>query len=162
MRAADRLHRAMQLRLKPTGLTVTQYNVLRILRGARPAGLTCSAIGNRMVTAEPDITRLLSRLKTHKLLRQERDKHDRRVVWTHITEKGVDLLAALDGLVQRAPKELLQDFSGAELKELTRLLKKTQSGPEQPAIERPARGAVPTPATGKLPFAVSPRRHPLE
>jgi len=155
MRTADHFHRAMQLRLKPSGLTVTQFNVLRILRGARPAGLTCSAIGGRMITAEPDITRLLGRLKTQKLLCQQRDTHDRRVVWTHITEKGLELLASLDALVEQAPRDLLRELTRAEVQDLTRLLKKTQGcgGAESP---------TPPPVTAKLPLPKSPHRHPPE
>jgi len=124
MRSADCLHRSMQQRLRPSGLTLTQFNVLRILRAARPAGLTCSAIGRMMITPEPDITRLLGRLKAHKLLSQQRDLQDRRVVWTHITAQGVSLLAQLDDIVERAPAELLKGLTGNELQELTRLLKK--------------------------------------
>jgi DNA-binding MarR family transcriptional regulator len=155
MRASDHLHRAMQQRLKPSGLTATQYNVLRILRGARPTGLTCSAIGSRMITSEPDITRLLGRLKTQKLLCQQRDTHDRRVVWTHITEKGLDLLAGLDGWIDQAPRELLKELTGAELQEMTRLLKKIQGNDGTTASERPA-------PTAKRPLPGSPHRHPLE
>ena len=62
MRTSDCLHRAFHLKTRQWGVTSTQYNVLRILRGAQPHGLTCSAIGNRMITAEPDITRLLARM----------------------------------------------------------------------------------------------------
>jgi DNA-binding MarR family transcriptional regulator len=62
LRSADCMHRAFHRKTRDWGLTSTQYNVLRILRGAQPNGLTCSAIGDRMITAEPDITRLLSRL----------------------------------------------------------------------------------------------------
>ena len=142
VRAADQMQRAMQHYFKPAGLTATQYNVLRILRGARPTGLTCSAIGSRMITAEPDITRLLGRLKTLNLLCQQRDTHDRRVVWTHISEKGLDLLASLDQTVDQAPRELLRELTGADLKELTRILKKTQGCPGHATpipLDRPAK-----------------------
>jgi len=67
LRSADCLQRAFHRKTRDWGLTSTQYNVLRILRGAHPNGLTCSAIGGRMITAEPDITRLLARLKALKL-----------------------------------------------------------------------------------------------
>jgi len=127
MRSADCLHRSMQQRIKPSGLTMTQYNVLRILRAALPAGLTCSAIGRKMITPEPDITRLLGRLKTQKLVCQQRDAHDRRIVWSCITTLGVGLLAKLDGIVEQAPRELLRELSREELRELTRLLKKARS-----------------------------------
>ncbi len=92
MRTADCLQRAFQRMSREWGVTSTQYNVLRILRGSHPHGLTCSAIGERMITAEPDITRLLARLKALKLIRQQRDRHDRRVVWTQISDAGLDLL----------------------------------------------------------------------
>ena len=160
VRAADQMQRAMQHYFKPAGLTATQYNVLRILRGGRPTGLTCSAIGARMITAEPDITRLLGRLKTQNLLCQKRDTHDRRVVWTHISQKGLDLLASLDEIVDQAPRELLKELTGAELKELTRILKKIQgcsSHAAQTTQMPPER-----PATAKLLSPEAPRRHPLE
>jgi DNA-binding MarR family transcriptional regulator len=126
MRSADCLHRAMQQRLRPSGLTLTQFNVLRILRAASPAGLTCSAIGRMMITPEPDITRLLGRLKSQKFLSQKRDLKDRRVVWTHITALGASLLAQLDSLIEKAPVELLRELNSEDLRELTRLLKKAQ------------------------------------
>jgi len=122
MRASDCLQHAFQQRIRGFGLTSTQYNVLRILRGAQPDGLTCAAIGSRMITMEPDITRLLARLKRLKLIRQHRDRHDRRVVWTQISDAGLDLLHAMDPVIQRIPVELLGHISGAALAEMTRLL----------------------------------------
>ena len=122
MRTADCLSRAMQRATRKWGITSTQYNVLRILRGAQPDGLTCSAIGDRMIAADPDITRLLARLKTLKLIRQQRDKHDRRVLWTHISPAGLELLAEMDPTVQWFPRELLGHFNPAELAEFVRLL----------------------------------------
>jgi DNA-binding MarR family transcriptional regulator len=122
LRTSDCLHRAFQQRIRGWGLTSTQYNVLRILRGAQPGGLPCAAIGARMIAAEPDITRLLARLKRLKLVRQHRDRHDRRVVWTQISDAGLKLLSAMDPVVQSSPVKLLGHLSGAELAELTRLL----------------------------------------
>jgi DNA-binding MarR family transcriptional regulator len=148
MRSADCLHRAMQQRLRPSGLTMTQFNVLRILRSVQPDGLTCSAIGRRMITPEPDITRLLARLKTQKLLRQRRDLHDRRVVWTHITAQGLDLLAKLDDVVEQAPRDLLRELNREELQTLTRLLKKARccgSGAAPAGNELPVTGKPPSP-----------------
>ena len=79
LRTSDALEREVQHRTRAWGVTSTQYNVLRILRGAQPRGLTCAAIGSRiLITAEPDITRLLSRLKALKLIRQHRDRQDGR------------------------------------------------------------------------------------
>jgi DNA-binding MarR family transcriptional regulator len=122
LRTADCLHRAFHLRTREWGVTSTQYNVLRILRGAQPHGLTCSAIGNRMITAEPDITRLLSRLNSLKLVRQHRDPHDRRVVWTQISETGLDLLRKMDPVIRRLPGELLGHLESQELSDLIHLL----------------------------------------
>lgn len=122
LRTADCLQRAFQRRSRDWGVTSTQYNVLRILRGARPQGLTCTAIGDRMITAVPDITRLLGRLKALKLIRQQRDRQDRRVVWTHIAEAGLKLLEEMDPEIQQVPRELLGHLSEGELVELTRLL----------------------------------------
>lgn len=122
MRTSDRISSAFHRKTRGWGLTSTQYNVLRILRGAQPEGLTCAAIGARMVTADPDITRLLSRLKGLKLIRQHRDRRDRRAVWTQITNAGLDLLSAMDPVIRRLPEELLGHLSGPELAELIRLL----------------------------------------
>ena len=122
MRTADCLHRAFQHRARHWGVTSTQYNVLRILRGAQPQGLTCSAIGERMITAVPDITRLLARMKGLKLIKQQRDKRDRRVVWTQISAAGLDLLSKMDPVIDRAPRELLGHLTRQELAEFIRLL----------------------------------------
>lgn len=133
MRTADQLQREMQHRLKPVGLTLTQFNVLRILRAARPAGLTCSAVGQRMITPEPDVTRLLNRLKSQDLIDQERDSSDRRVIWSRITADGLKLLAKLDPIVERAPREILGHLTREELQSMTRLLKSARSSPEPPS-----------------------------
>jgi len=122
LRTSDCLNRAFHRITRKWGLTSTQYNVLRILRGAHPRGLTCSAIGSRMITAEPDITRLLARLKTLKLVEQHRDAQDRRVVWTHISESGLTLLREMDPAIQQVPGVLLGHLDSTDLAELTRLL----------------------------------------
>ena len=127
MRTSDVLHRAFQLRMRGWRITSTQYNVLRILRGAQPHGLTCSAIGDRMITAEPDITRLLARLKTLKFVRQQRDKHDRRVVWTQISASGLQLLKEMDPVILQLPVDLLGHLSKVELAELIRLVELARS-----------------------------------
>jgi DNA-binding MarR family transcriptional regulator len=122
LRTSDHLNRAFQRKTRDWGVTTTQYNVLRILRGSQPSGLTCSAIGSRMITAEPDITRLLARLKALKLIRQQRDSEDRRVVWTHISASGLELLLKMDPVINRVPIELLGHLNKVELSELIRLL----------------------------------------
>jgi len=137
MRTSDCLAHAFQQRTRGFGLTQTQYNVLRILRGAQPCGLPCAAIGARMITAEPDITRLLGRLKRLKLIRQHRDRHDRRVVLTQISDGGLELLRAMDPLIRRITVELLGGLSGAELAEMIRLLERAR----QSCAEANATGA---------------------
>jgi DNA-binding MarR family transcriptional regulator len=136
LRTSDCLHRRLQFAVRAWGVTSTQYNVLRILRGAHPQGLTCAAIGSRMVTAEPDITRLLGRLKTLKLARQRRDRRDRRKVWTQITDAGLELLQAMDPVVQQLPKALFGAMKPEELSELNRLLESARhSGSATPTPE---------------------------
>jgi DNA-binding MarR family transcriptional regulator len=132
LRTSDCLNRAFHLKTRDWGVTSTQYNVLRILRGAHPKGLTCAAIRNRMITAEPDITRLLARLKALKLIRQRRDPQDRRSVWTEISEAGLALLKAMDPVILRLPRELLGRLNRAELAELIRLLELARERNEEP------------------------------
>jgi DNA-binding MarR family transcriptional regulator len=146
LRTADCLQRAFQRMSREWGVTSTQYNVLRILRGSRPKGLTCSAIGDRMITAEPDITRLLRRLKALKLIRQHRDALDRRVVWTQISEKGLELLRRMDPDIQEEPSKLLGHLSADEVAELTRLLELAR----KPCVEmQNAVGCDGTPDSGE-------------
>jgi DNA-binding MarR family transcriptional regulator len=128
LRTADCLNRAFQRKTRSWGVTTTQYNVLRILRGAQPEGLTCSAIGGRMIAAEPDITRLLARLKGLKLVAQERDKRDRRVVWTQISAAGLKLLEEMEPTILRLPGKLLGRLKKTELAELIRLLELARKG----------------------------------
>ena len=127
LRTADCLNRAIQRKTRPFGITSTQYNVLRILRGSQPQGLTCSAIGDRMITADPDITRLLGRLKALKLIRQQRDKRDRRVIWTQISPAGLTVLAEMDPMVQEFPGELLGHLGHDRLTHLIELLELARS-----------------------------------
>lgn len=126
LRTSDCLSRAVQQKIRDSGLTATQYNVLRILRGAHPAGLPCAAIGERMITADPDITRLLGRLKRLRLVRQHRDRRDRRVVLTQITESGLETLHAMDPAVRSGPKEILGHMRRAELTALIELLERAR------------------------------------
>ena len=122
LRTADCLNRAFHLKTRQWGVTSTQYNVLRILRGAQPGALTCAAIGSRMIAAEPDITRLLGRLKALKLISQRRDSEDRRVLWTEISAAGLALLKKMDPVILLLPAELLGHLDRAEVAELIRLL----------------------------------------
>lgn len=127
MRTSDCLQRAFQRASRQWGITGTQYNVLRILRGAHPGGLTCGEIGDRMITAEPDITRLLSRLKTLKLIHQHRDRKDRRAVCTQISEAGLELLRQMEPVILQMPKDLLAHLTQGEIAELIRLAEQARS-----------------------------------
>ena len=122
MRTSDCLQRAFVRRTRHWGITPTQYNVLRILRGAQPDGLTCSEVGERMITAVPDITRLLARMKAQKFIKQQRDKKDRRVVWTQIRTSGLDLLSKVDPEITQTTGEMLGHLNRKELGEFIRLL----------------------------------------
>src|SRR5436309_1705303 len=95
LRTTDILSRPLTQVLKAEELSANQYNVLRILRGS-PKGLSCNEIGNRMITRDPDITRLLDRLEKRNLISRCRETKDRRMVLTRISPAGLDLLARLD------------------------------------------------------------------
>jgi DNA-binding MarR family transcriptional regulator len=113
---------------KAEDLSSTQYNVLRILRGA-PEGLPCGEIGNRMVTRDSDITRLLDRLEKRSLVSRCRETKDRRTVWVRITPEGLDLLARLDEPVRAAHRELLGHLGAKRLNLLTDLLRLARQSP---------------------------------
>jgi DNA-binding MarR family transcriptional regulator len=117
-RTAEALARNAAETLKGHGITGTQYNVLRILRGAEPNGLPCTEIGERMVTRDPDVTRLLDRLDRQELVTRERSAEDRRVVTTRITGKGLELLATLDEPMNTMHKRQLAHMSDTELEAL--------------------------------------------
>jgi MarR family transcriptional regulator, organic hydroperoxide resistance regulator len=94
LRTAAILEHQLGEALKPHGITATQYNVLRILRGAGSRGLCGREVGERMVSRVPDVSRLLDRMEEMGLLRRDRDEADRRHVTARITPKGLDLVAA--------------------------------------------------------------------
>lgn len=125
-RTANALLQAVTRSLKGFDLTPTQYNVLRILRGSHPETLTCGDIGERMVTPDPDVTRLLDRLENRGLVERARDTVDRRVVRAGITAEGLVLLEELDGPVPGWLRELLGHLGEDELETLTRLLERAR------------------------------------
>ncbi|MHB1794067.1 MAG: MarR family winged helix-turn-helix transcriptional regulator [Acidobacteriaceae bacterium] len=126
VRTAEQLQHALRMKLKPHRITETQYNSLRILRGAGPHGLTCAEIGERLVSRDPDITRLLGRLEREGLVRRERGAKDRRVVLTKITGAGLDRLKETDPVVNSAVHGLLAHLSQPELKTLIDLLERAR------------------------------------
>ena len=128
LRTADVLQTAVEGELKQFGLTATQYNALRILRGAGPDGLPCSEIGERMITHDPDITRLLNRLEKRGLAQRARDKDDRRVISGKITAEGLKLLKEIDAPLEKFGRELLNHVSHADLGKLIALLEAVRAG----------------------------------
>jgi DNA-binding MarR family transcriptional regulator len=122
LRAAEYLqHRAAEM-FKQHGLSSTQYNVLRILRGAGPEGLACSEVGERMLNHDPDITRLLDRLEGRGLIDRSRRKNDRRVITARIAPAGLELLRSLDIPVEEFQRRLLGHVGERRLQSLIRLL----------------------------------------
>lgn len=126
LRTWDQLMRRLADVLKPSDLSATQYNVLRILRGAGPEGLACGEISDRMVTRDPDITRLLDRLEKRGLVARSREKADRRVVTARIADAGLDLLKKLDETVLRLHKSQLGHLDAKAQETLIKLLEQAR------------------------------------
>lgn len=122
LRTAEYMQNALAETLKPASLTLTQYNALRILRGAGGNGLTCGEIGERMITKESDITRLLDRLATRDLITRERPAENRRTVIATITDGGKELLAVLDKPIAECHERLSGHLGQAKLRTLVELL----------------------------------------
>ena len=122
VRTAATLEHSMAQALKPFDITPTQYNVLRILRGAGGTGLCRNEVGERLVTNVPDVTRLLDRMEEMQLIVRQRSTIDRRLVSTSLTKKGADLLARLDERICGIHAEQLGHLGKRELKTLVALL----------------------------------------
>jgi len=118
---SDQLARRLEPVLRAADISPTQYNVLRILRGA-PEGLACTEIGNRMISRDPDITRLLDRLEKRGLVSRCRQKSDRRMILTRITQAGLNLLLQLDAPVLDTHRLLLGHLGPEKLLTLLQLL----------------------------------------
>lgn len=131
LRTADALLRQVETALKPAGLSSTQYNVLRILRGAAPGGLACCEISDRMITHDPDITRLLDRLEARGLVKRERERSDRRVVKARITAEGLRILKTLDEPIAALHRRQVRQVDPNSLRLLIRLLEQArEEGPQ--------------------------------
>ncbi len=128
-RTAALLEHAGAEALKPFDLTITQYNVLRILRGAGDAGLCRNEVGERLVTQVPDVTRLLDRMETSGLINRRRNGDDRRFVATYITDKGLKLLEKIDRELPAIHARQLGHLSQKRLRELIDLLEEVRSAP---------------------------------
>lgn len=133
-RTADILARSVEHVLRAADVSPTQYNVLRILRGS-PQGLPCREIGDRMITRDPDITRLLDRLEKRSLISRCRETKDRRMVLTRITPQGLRLLTELDDPVTEAHRRQLGHLGREGLGALMKLLETALQKSELKRIE---------------------------
>jgi DNA-binding MarR family transcriptional regulator len=122
VQAGQRLLAGAAERMRSRGLTETQYNVLRILRGAGSGGLSCGEVGERMLTRVPDVTRLLDRLAAAGWVERVRAADDRRRVVNRITGDGRALLARLDRPVRDLHRTQFAALDEEELATLLRLL----------------------------------------
>jgi DNA-binding MarR family transcriptional regulator len=136
-RTTDLLHHQMTELLKPFGISPTGYNMLRILRGAGAAGLPCSEVAARLVSHDPDVTRLADRLADANLLSRDRKPGDRRVVVLRITPVGLELLATLDAKTVALARRQLSHLGGTGLESLIRLLEQARHPPVPTQLEIP-------------------------
>ncbi len=133
---ADRLMAGAARELKEFGLSPAQYNVLRILRGAGEAGITCSEIGGRMIQRDPDVTRLLDRLVEQGLASRERSEQDRRVVVTRATPAAREALRQVDGRVLAYHTRQLGPLGAERLRKLASLLEEVREVESSSPSER--------------------------
>ena len=126
LRTTEALSRPVAQLLKTEDLSPTQYNVLRILRGS-PEGLPCGEIANRMITRDPDVTRLLDRLEKRELISRCRETKDRRTVMVRIAPEGLKLLARLDEPIVAAHRKQLGHLGRERLRALSELLSVARS-----------------------------------
>jgi DNA-binding MarR family transcriptional regulator len=131
LRTAESLTYELAEALRPYGLTHTQYNALRILRGAGEQGATCSEVSERMVTRVPDVTRLLDRLEAMGLIARARADADRRIVRTRITAQGLAILAGLDEPVLRLHRRQLGHLGDDGLRALIGALGRVRAHPAE-------------------------------
>jgi DNA-binding MarR family transcriptional regulator len=129
-RTAEMLWSGVNETFRQVDLTPTQYNVLRILRGAGQQGVSCSEVSERLVTKDSDITRLLDRLEARGLISRERETHDRRRITTRITDEGLRLLAGLDKPIAECHRRQLGHLGEKRLATLSKLLEDARNRPE--------------------------------
>jgi DNA-binding MarR family transcriptional regulator len=159
LRTASQLLGGLVELLRPHDITQPQYNVLRILRGAGAGGLPSGEVGVRMVSREPDMTRLLDRMEGRGLVARARGTVDRRVVTVRLTDAGREIVAALDGPVAELHARQLGHMSEDELQALSTLLERARaeelcasgtdgmsSDPRAVAVDRPGEAQ---PSTGR-------------
>ena len=128
VRTSTSLMDAMEDLVKARGISATQYNVLRILRGSGAEGLCRNELRDRMLTRMPDMTRLLDRMEDAGLVVRAREGDDRRMVMTRITEKGRRLLDELDAPVMALHRKQMAGLTDAQLRSLSDLLTLVRDG----------------------------------
>lgn len=121
-RTMSLLEAGLERVLKPYGISGTQYNVLRILRGAPRDGLCRNEIGDRLVTRMPDVTRLLDRMEVAGLVARQRDTKDRRLVTTRLTDKGEALVNQLDAPIADSHQRQLGHLGAERLQQIIELM----------------------------------------
>jgi DNA-binding MarR family transcriptional regulator len=131
-RTADLMRRSLTRLIEPHGITLQQYNVLRILRGAGSDGLPTLEIATRMVERAPGVTRLLDRLETKALVRRQRGPTDRRQILCWITPAGLKLLEELDGPMRDGAREFMAPLGPRDLPTFIRLLDGLRAGAQDP------------------------------
>jgi DNA-binding MarR family transcriptional regulator len=131
MRTAGSFRKGISEVLKPLDLTAPQYNILRILRGAPEDGLPCNEVGDRLLSRDPDVTRLLDRLEKRGLVARGRSAEDRRVVNVRITEAGHALVDQLDKPMNEVHESQLGHMKKKHMRALIELLEKARSGDAQ-------------------------------
>ncbi len=128
LRTSDQLQRRLSATVEPRGLTVQQYNVLRILRGAHPQAVPTLEIATRMIEQAPGITRLLDRLESKQLIERVRCRKDRRRVLCTISAPGLALLAALDQPMLETLRDCFESLPAAKTQQLIQLLDDLREG----------------------------------
>jgi DNA-binding MarR family transcriptional regulator len=122
MRTADLVRRQMTALVEPHDITLQQFNVLRILRGAGADGVPTLQVAERMVEQAPGVTRLLDRLEAKELIRRQRCPHDRRQHLCWINPKGLALLQKIDAVETRAHEHALKGLRAKDRVAFIRLL----------------------------------------
>lgn len=132
IRTADQISGPMTDVLREKDLSLSQYNVLRILRGAGREGLACGEIAGRMIRRDPDLTRLLDRLEKRALVTRKRGTSDRRVVRAVLTEEGSGLLDELDARIEATARRTLAHVASDRLATLRELLEEARGPVGEP------------------------------
>lgn len=126
LRTASVVHRALDRAVAPAGLSLAQYNALRIIRGSEPEGIASLSIRDRMIEQGTTITRILDRLERTGLVERRRGHDDRRLVLCHLTRKGRQLLESLDPVIDEADRDVSAGLSATELASFIALLNRVR------------------------------------